>query len=239
MTYINSGLYVGMLKEFLEKNNSIDSLTILLFTTTTYINGPQQNLIVAAAFPSFARNKWLKPPRNLTGLVISYLGLVIGSFLLMVSFYIGHSSPSFSYQRLVGGFLLPFLGFALSFTHYFWCTGIVCCWLTEFTGDCEFRGCPVTNTEQLVGRYKQLERSLGPYFAFTFTTAQLNWISQLYMGVAGLNSPYSRLAIILFSGGSFLAAAAGTVIRSSFLFQGSNILPYLWFIQKEYYKKCL
>ena len=136
MTSFNSELYVGIMEEFLEKNNPIDSLTILMFTTVTYINGPLQNVVVASAFPSFPRHKWWKRPRNLTGLAISYLGLVIGSFLLTASFYIGHQTPlpSFSYQRLLGGFLLPFLGFVLSFTHYFSCTFIVCCWLTDFIG---------------------------------------------------------------------------------------------------------
>ena len=134
MTSYNPELYVGLTKEFFEKSNLIDSLTLKTFTAVTYINGPLQNLVVASAFPSFPRNKWWRPPRNVYGLLVSYLGLVIGSFLLTASFYSGHSLPSFSYQRLVGGILLPFLGFVLSFTHYFSCTCIVCCWLTDFIG---------------------------------------------------------------------------------------------------------
>ena len=76
-------------------------------------------------------------------------------------------------------------------------------------GHCEFRGCPITNTEQLLARYSELDRALGPYFAFTFTTSQLNWISQLYMGVASLHSPYSQVTIVLFTGGAFVAASGG------------------------------
>ena len=132
MTSVNSELYVGIMKEFFEKNNPIDSHTILMFTAMTYIAGPLQNIVVATAFPTFPRNKWLKPPSNLIGLFVSYLGLVIGSFFLTASFYVGHSS--FSYESLVGGFLLPFLGFVLSFTPYCWSTIIVCCWLTDFSG---------------------------------------------------------------------------------------------------------
>ena len=213
MTSINPELYVEIMMEFFEKNNPIDSLTILLFTAMTYIAGPLQNVVVAAAFPAFPRNKWLRPPGNLTGLFFSYLGLIIGSFLLTASFYIGHSPSlsSFSIQRLVGGFLLPFLGFVLSFTPYCWCTFIVSCWLTELTGRCQFLDCQdaVSKTEQLLGRYKELEKSLGVYFAFTFTTAQINWITQLYMGVVSLNSPYSTLTRALFIGGAFLAASGG------------------------------
>ena len=135
MTSFVPQLYVGIMEEFFEKNNPIDSLTILMFTTMTYMAGPLQNVVVATAFPAFPRNKWLKPPSNLTGLFFSYLGLILGSFLLTASFYLGHSpSQSFSYQSLVGGFLLPFLGFVLSFTPYCWSTFIVCCWLTDFSG---------------------------------------------------------------------------------------------------------
>ena len=79
----------------------------------------------------------------------------------------------------------------------------------DSAGKCQFRGCAVTNTEHLLGRYKELEASLGLYFAFTFTTAQLNWISQLYMGVVSLNSPYPQLVRALFTGGAFLAASGG------------------------------
>ena len=124
------------MKEFFEKNNPIDSVTILMFTTMTYIAGPLQNVVVASAFPAFPRNKWLRPPRNLAGIFFSYLALIIGSVLLTASFYIGHSPSltSHTYQRLLGQFLLPFLGFFLSFGAYCWCTFIVCCWLTEFIG---------------------------------------------------------------------------------------------------------
>ena len=211
MTSFVPQLYVGIMEEFFEKNNPIDSLTVLCFTAMTYMLGPLQNVVVAAAFPAFPRNKGLRPPRNLTGLFFSYLGLILGSFLLTGSFYMATSPslPSFSYPGLLGGFVVPSLGFVLSFTPYCWCTFIVCCWLTEFIGKCHFEGCPVTNTEQLLGRYKELDKSLGLYFAFTFTSAQLNWISQLYMGVISLNSPYSQLVRALFTGGSFLAASGG------------------------------
>ena len=82
MTSFNSELYVGIMEEFLEKNNPIDSLTILMFTTVTYINGPLQNVVVASAFPSFPRLKWWKRSRNLIGLAISYWLLLTDGFIL-------------------------------------------------------------------------------------------------------------------------------------------------------------
>ena len=60
--------------------------------------------------------------------------------------------------------------------------------------------------------YVELERMLGFFLVYSFTTCQLNWISQLYMGVSTLNSPYSLLSRGLYAGGSLLSAVGGRVM---------------------------
>ena len=141
MTIINPDFYIKWMDEIFQRNNSIDAFTVIGFMTICYIFGPLSNIIVASAMPKFPSTRRMSSPRNKTGLLLSYLALVTGSFFLTLGFYLGKWEDDLSpeYIVVVGSFLLPFLGFLLSFTHYFWTSFTVCCWLSEFIHQCCYR----------------------------------------------------------------------------------------------------
>ena len=132
---------------------------------------------------------------------------------------------------LVGCFLLPFLGLAVSFTHYLWSSFIVSCWLSQFIDKCEAGDwCTISKVEELLATYADMETSLGCYLVYTFSTSQVNWISQLYLGVASLSSPYSPLSRSLYAVGSFSAALGGDTFSLE-SFKKKYLFPALIFLK--------
>ena len=180
MTAFMPGFYIDWISEIFERNNSIDTFTVLGFMALCYIFGPLANVVVAPAISHFPQTTSLVSPNNKTGLLLSYIGLVTGSFVLMLGFFFARdeSNESPKYVQIVGSLLLPFLGFLMSFTHYFWTSFIVCCWLSQFIEECNNNGCSLEKVEKLLAMYTEIERSLCFYFVFIFSTAQLNWITQ-------------------------------------------------------------
>ena len=209
---------IEFIKSFFNKNNKIDISTSLGFMLMVNISSPITNFLVASAFSScpFSVEENFSCPKNIRGLLFSFSWFFVGSFIFVLGFSLGPAEDSLSLNVswLLPTVLIPFLGLAVSFIHYFWSAFIVSCWLTKFIEKCDITECHIARVDRLLVNYAKIENSLGKYFAFSFTFFQFNWIFIFYLGVTALEVPYSVLTRILFGGGSFFTAFGGKMLRN-------------------------
>ena len=208
--------YIVFIKNIFNRNNKIDISTSMGFILMVNISSPITNFMVASAFSScpFSVEENFSCPKNIRGLLVSFVWFIVGSFIFVFGFSLGPAEDSLSVSWLLPTVLIPFLGLAVSFIHYFWSAFIVSCWLTKFIEKCNMTECHIHRVDRLLLNYAKIEKSLGKYFAFNFTCFQFNWIFIFYLGVTALEVPYSVLTRILFGGGSFFTAFGGKMLRN-------------------------
>ena len=208
--------YIEFLKNIFNRNNKIDISASLGFVLMINISSPIMNFLVASAFSSspFSMEENLSYPRNMRGLLVSFIWFFVGFFIFIFGFSLGPAEKSLGFSWLIPTVLIPFLGLAVSLIHYFWNAFIVSCWLTRFIEKCNITECHMARVDWLLGNYAKMENNLGKYFAFSFTCFQFNWIFIFYLGVTSLNLPYSVLSRTFFGGGSFFTAFGGKNARN-------------------------
>ena len=208
--------YFILLKDVFNKNNKIDTFTSLGFILMVYIGSPITNFLVGSAFSScpFSLDENFSCPKNMRGLIVSFIWFIVGSFVFMFGFSLGPGENSLCLSWVIATGLIPFLGLAFSVANYFWSAFIVSCWLTKFIEKCKITECHIARVDWLLGNYAKIENCLGKYFAFSFTCFQFNWIFIFYLGVIALKAPYSVLSRTLFGGGCFFTAFGGKNYRN-------------------------
>ena len=115
---------------------------------------------------------------------------------------------------------------ALTQVYWFISLFIVSSWISKFSDLCT--KIPddgiVRWSEECLSLYHSLEKHLGAYFVFLFSSSQVLWIFTLYMGITGYFADYDAASTVCFGVGYFIYSVniLVTVLRFSGLLEAAH-----------------
>ena len=153
-------------------------------------------------------------PKNKNCFLVSCILFSLGIFILTTGFSLGNISSNVTLSSIFATLLIPYLAMCVGLIHWFSSSFIVSIWLTKFIAKCKFAATEPPNLAEKIQKilqiYRNLEQTLGLYFAFCFTIFQLNWIIVLYVGFTAYFSDYETVHTSLVGLGAIITALGGT-----------------------------
>ena len=205
------------LKYFIFRNNSLDVAVTLFFVSALLLTSPLISCLLASMFNTVSQDliihRDLPRPLNKNNFLVAYILFSLGIFILDTGFALGNIYLNVTISSIFATLLILYLAMSVGLIHWFSSSFIVSIWLTKFIANCKFAATEPQNMavkiQKILQIYRNLEQTLGPYFASCFTIFQLNWIIVLYIGFTAYFSNYETLHTTLVGLGAIITALGG------------------------------
>ena len=220
LTLTDSKIYLSIFQFYLFfgfRSHSLDTAVFLFFSSALLLVSPFISTLVAPMYRKVGQDliihRDLPPPMNKNDFIVAYILFSSGIFILVTGFSLGNISSNVTLSSIFATLLILYLAMSVGLIHWFSSSFIVSIWLTKFIANCKFAATEPQNMavkiQKILQIYRNLEQTLGPYFASCFTIFQLNWIIVLYIGFTAYFSNYETLHTTLVGLGAIITALGG------------------------------